>query len=166
MAMTVRAEVRVSAPARVVWEYVTDWRRQGEWIPLTHVELLPREPGDRARGVGGRFRAWSGLGPVGFWDSITVTVWDEEPDGSGRCEIMHTGSVVHGDAEFRVVAEGPDACRVLLWERLDVPGGRVGALLWRLVAPVLGPLLDRAAGQVLGRMGRRAETLPRGEAHV
>lgn len=162
MPATVRAEVAVAAPAGAVWEYVTDWRRQEEWIPLTRVELLPREDGDRARGVGGRYRAWTGLGPVGFWDSITVTVWEEDPDGSGRCEILHTGRVVHGDAALAVEADGPGACRVRLWERLDVPGGRLGSLLWRVV----GPLFDRGATRVLARMARRAEALARGGRHA
>lgn len=153
----VRAEVHVQAPADVVWGYVTDWRRQGEWIPLTHVEILS---GDGARGVGGRFRAWTGIGPVGFWDSITVTVWEERPDGSALCEIMHTGRLVHGDAQFSVAPDGPGACRVGLWERLDVPGGSAGALLWRLVKR----LVDRGAETVLRRMAARAEVMPHGVA--
>jgi hypothetical protein len=153
MKALVRAEVRVEAPARVVWEYVTDWPRQGQWIPLTRVERV-----DAADGVGGRFRAWTGLGPVGFWDTITITAWEEEPDGAARCEIMHTGSVVHGDAEFSVVPEGPAACRVGLWEHLDVPLGRVGALVWRL----LEPFVQRGAQRVLARMARRAEAMAAG----
>jgi hypothetical protein len=155
MAALVRSEVHVDAPARLVWEYVTDWPRQGEWIPFTRAEVVS---GDRsARTVGGRFRAWTGIGPVGFWDTITVTVWEEQPDGSARCEIMHTGRVVHGDAELSVVPEGPDACTVRLWERLDVPGGPVGALLWRLV----DRLVNRGAALVLRRMAVRAEALRR-----
>lgn len=150
MRALVRGEAAVAAPAGVVWDYVTTWARQGEWIPLTRVEVAG--PG-AARSVGGRFRAWTGLGPVGFWDSITVTVWEEHPDGSARCEILHTGRVVRGDAEFSVVPDGASSCTVRLWEHLDVPGGRLGMLLFRLV----GHLLDRGADAVLGRMARRVE---------
>lgn len=155
MRAVVRAEVGVEAPARLVWEYVTDWPLQGEWIPLTRVERV-----DAADGVGGRYRAWTGIGPVGFWDTITITAWEEHPDGSARCEVMHTGSVVHGDAEFSVVPDGPASCRVRLWEHLDVPGGPLGALLRRL----LGGLLDRGAERVLRRLARRAEAMARGDA--
>lgn len=165
MRMLVEAEVAVAAPADLVWDYVTDWPRQGEWIPFTHVEIVPAGSGDAARRVGGRFRAWTGIGPVGFWDPITLTAWEQQDDGSGRVEIMHTGRVVRGDAEFSVQADGPHACRVRLWEHLEVPGGPVGGLLWRLLAPVLGPGLDRGAGTVLRRMARRAESVrggPRG----
>jgi hypothetical protein len=160
MRALVRAEIRVQAPAQVVWDYVTDWPRQGEWMPMTRVEVLG-EPGS-ARQVGGRTRAWTGLGPIGFWDTITITTWEQDADGSGRCEVMHTGRVVHGDAEISVVAEGPEACRFMLWERLDVPGGPVGALLWRIV----GRFVQRGVLRVLRRMADRAEALPRGGTHV
>jgi uncharacterized membrane protein len=149
----VRAGVCVAAPAGLVWDYVTDWPRQSEWIPLTRVEVTPGE--GRARHVGGRFRAWTGVGPLGFWDPLTVTAWEEHTDGSGRCEMLHTGAVVRGEGEIRVVADGAHACTVHLWESLEVPGGPVGALVWRFVHR----LVKLAAGRVLRRMARRAEQL-------
>jgi hypothetical protein len=157
MAALVRAEVEVAAPARLVWEYVTDWPRQREWIPLTRVVRV-----DAADGVGGRYRAWTGIGPVGFWDPITITAWEEHPDGAARCEIMHTGRVVRGDAEFSVVPTAPERCRVVLWEQLDIPGGPVGRLLWQVV----GRFVDRGAERVLRRMARRAEAMAAGGAGV
>jgi hypothetical protein len=72
MSSLVRAEVDINAPAAAVWAYVTDWPRQAEWIPLTRVEAV-----DGARSVGGRLRAWTGVGPVGFWDTMTISVWEE-----------------------------------------------------------------------------------------
>lgn len=157
MRAVVRAQVRVAAPAAVVWDYVTDWSRQGEWMPLTRVEVVPDGTGDRrARHVGGRVRARTGLGPLGFWDPLTVTAWEEQADGSGRCQILHTGRVVRGDAELEVLAQGPDSCTASVWEHIEIPGGPVGALLWRLA----GRFADRAADRVLRRMARRAERLP------
>ena len=88
-------EVDVAAPARPVWDYVTDWPRQEEWIPQTRVERV-----DDAAGLGGRFRAWTGLGPVGFWDPMTITAWERTADGGGRCEVLHRGAVVKGEGEF------------------------------------------------------------------
>jgi len=145
--------VRVDAPARVVWDYVTDWPRQGEWIPLTRVEAIP--PGAPARAVGERIRAWTGVGPVGFWDTMTITAWQQEEDGSARCEVLHTGRVVRGEAELAVRAEGPQACTFVWWERIEVPGGRVGALLWRLG----GGAFRRGIDSALRKLARRAERL-------
>lgn len=154
MRAVVHAEVRVAAPAALVWNYVTDWPRQSEWIPLTHVEVAPGD--GRARHVGGRLRAWTGVGPLGFWDPLTVTAWEEHPDGSGRCETLHTGAVVRGEGEIRVVAAGRQGALVCLWESLEVPGGPLGALVWRFA----DRFVHLAAGRVLRRMARRAEELP------
>jgi hypothetical protein len=153
MRALVRSEVAVAAPAAVVWDYVTDWPRQGEWIPFTRVEVVP--PGGTASRVGDRIRAWTGLGPVGFWDTMTITAWSTDPDGSARCEVLHTGAVVRGDGEFAVVAEGPGRCRFVWWERLDVPGGAVGGLLWRLT----GWTMRRGVDLALRRLARRAERI-------
>jgi hypothetical protein len=150
MRAVVHSEVEVDAPARVVWDYVTDWARQGEWIPLTRVEAC-----GPAREVGGRVRAWTGLGPVGFWDTMTITAWEESTDGSGRCEVLHTGVVVFGDGEFAVVARGEDRCSFVWWERLAVPAGPLGAAVWQVV----GPLVRKGFGLSLRRMAARVEGL-------
>ena len=151
----VRSQVCVAAPAAVLWGYVTDWPRQGEWIPFTRVEV---GPGDgRADSVGHRIRAWTGLGPVGFWDPMTITAWHADPDGSARCEVLHTGRVVRGDGELAVVAQGPENCTFVWWERLDIPGGPVGGLLWRLT----GWSMRRGLDLALRRLARRTERIHR-----
>lgn len=137
----IHREIDVAVPAAELWAYVTDWTRQGEWVPHTRVERV--DPADPATSVGGRIRAWSGLGPVGFWDYMIVTSWEVSPDGGGRCEVLHTGAVVRGEGEFVVVATGPSSSRFLWSEMAVVPFGRLGALGWRLARPVVERLIDR-----------------------
>ncbi len=72
----IRREIVLDVPADTAWDYVTDWPRQGEWVPHTRVEHV--DPAHPAVGVGGRLRAWSGLGPVGFWDTMTITSWERQ----------------------------------------------------------------------------------------
>jgi hypothetical protein len=127
MRAVMRSEVEVAAPADVVWDYVTDWPRQGEWIPFTRVEQL-----GPAHGVGGRIRAWTGIGPVGVWDPMTITAWEVGENGSARCEMLHTGRLLRGEAEFSVVERGFSACTFRWWEHLVIPGGRAGALAWKI----------------------------------
>jgi Polyketide cyclase / dehydrase and lipid transport len=141
MRVLIRREVPLAVPAARAWAYITDWPRQSEWIPHTRVELV--DPDDPARSLGGRIRAWSGLGRVGFWDPMTIVSWEERPDGGGRCEVLHTGEVVRGEGEFVVVADGPDTSRFIWSEMAVVPGGRLGALAFRVVGPVVERLLDR-----------------------
>jgi Polyketide cyclase / dehydrase and lipid transport len=130
--------IEVSAPASVVWDYVTDWPRQGEWVPKMRVETV-----DDAASLGGRFRAWTGLGRVGFLDPMTITRWERHEDGGGSCEVLHTGRVVRGEGEFAVVSLGPDTSRFVWAEMVVVPGGRAGAAAWRGVRPVVERLIDR-----------------------
>jgi hypothetical protein len=147
MTAVVRREVDIAAPAEVAWAHLTDWRRQGEWIAMTRVE-----PIGSADGVGGRIRAWTGVGPVGFWDTMTITGWEVSEDGSARCEVLHTGRVVRGDGGFSV-RPTPGGCRLTWWERLEIPGGRAGALAWRLVGPVMSGLV----GVSLRKLARNVE---------
>ncbi len=123
MRTRIQREVEIAAPAGEVWDYVTDWPRQEEWIPQTRVENV-----DDARGLGGRFRAWTGIGRVGFWDPMTITAWERDPDGGGRCEVLHRGTVVKGEGEFAVVARGEDASTFVWAEVVVVPLGAVGAV--------------------------------------
>jgi hypothetical protein len=143
-------EVDIAAPADVVWGHVTDWPRQGEWIPGTRVENV-----DAADGLGGRFRAWTGLGRVGFWDPMTITAWERTPDGGGRCEVLHLGRVVKGEGEFGVVALDEVRSRFVWAELLVVPAGRVGATGWRAARPVVERLIDRGLRQLRDQVERQ-----------
>jgi hypothetical protein len=150
MRALIRREVPLAVPAAAAWEYVTDWPSQSDWVPHTRVEHV--DPAAPARGVGGRIRAWSGLGRVGFWDTMTITSWEVRPDGGGRCEVLHTGTVVRGEGEFEVVADGPDASRFLWSELAVVPGGRLGALGWKVARPVVERLLDQGLAVLKERL--------------
>jgi hypothetical protein len=98
---------------------------------------------DDAASLGGRFRAWTGVGRVGFLDPMTITSWERRDDGGGRCEVLHTGRVVRGEGEFSVVALGPGHSRFVWAELVVVPGGRIGSVAWRAVRPVVARLIDR-----------------------
>ena len=141
----VSSSVHIASTPAKVWAYVSDWRRQHEWIPLTSVEPLDGE-GDR---VGARVSAVTGLGPVGFTDPITVTAW-EPPH---RLEIRHTGRVVRGEATVLVEPAGTGT-RLTWQERLDIPGGAVGAAGFRLTRPITQRLLDWS----LHRLTKRVES--------
>lgn len=142
----VRREIDLPVPARVAWAYITDWPRQGEWIPRTRVEAV-----DSADQVGGRVRAWTGVGPVGFWDTMTITGWEIGAGGTGRCEVLHTGKVVRGDGEFAVLARSATTCRFVWGERLRIPGGPLGAVAWKGI----GPVMEAMVGLSLRRLSRR-----------
>jgi hypothetical protein len=142
--------VDVAVPAAVLWDYVTDWPRQREWVPMTRVERV-----DSADRLGGRLRARTGLGRIGFWDPMTITAWERSADGGGRCEVLHLGRVVRGEGEFSVLARG-EAVSTFIWAEMPVvPAGRLGALSFRLVRPVVERVLDGALQTLRRRLESR-----------
>ena len=141
--------IDVAAPASVLWDYITDWPRHGDWIPLTRVETV----GGSGRGVGGKLRAWSGIGPIGFWDPLTVTEWEERDDGGGRCALVHTGRVAKGDAVITVISLGEGRSRLQWFESFEF--GPSGRLFWA----VAGKPMEQGLGRALKRMAAIVESL-------
>lgn len=125
---TLELTVPVRAPVFDVWQRLTDWNRQGDWMLATTVRTVGpqrREPGDR-------LEAFTGIGRIGFTDTMVVTEWI---DGT-EVTVAHTGRVVRGPGTFRVESAGADRSVVVWIENLTIPGGRLGALAWRLGKPV------------------------------
>ncbi len=117
----------ISAPAQAVFDAITDWPAQGQWMLGTRVEI---RSGTGAE-VGSQLAAWTGLGPAGFWDTMTITAWD----APHVVDVLHTGSVVKGTGTMAVRATSPTTSTFVWSEDLDIPLGVIGALGWPLVRP-------------------------------
>jgi carbon monoxide dehydrogenase subunit G len=132
----------VEAPAQQVWDLLTDWDLHDRWMLFTRAE------GGRAQGE--TISAFTGVGPVGFLDTMTITVW-EPPH---RAVVRHTGRVVRGSGAFEVETLAADRSRVVWSEWIELPLGPLGRLGWPLVRPLLRQLvqvsLRRLARQVEG----------------
>lgn len=93
--------------------------------------------GTRVRGghgVGAEVAAWTGIGPVGFTDTMVITEWDPPR----RCVVRHTGRVVRGGGVFEAIPAGPH-CEFRWVEQLDLPrvlAGPVGRAAIRPLARV------------------------------
>jgi hypothetical protein len=113
---TLSASVEIEAPVEATWQVVTDWQRQGEWIPLTVVLLAAGS----SAGLGARISARSGIGALSFLDPMVVDVW-EPPH---RCEVVHLGKVVTGRGVFLVEPLPGGRSRFTWSEVLDSVGVR------------------------------------------
>jgi hypothetical protein len=124
--------VDVAAPADQLWAAVTDWPAQGQWMVGTTVRGTVAD----GRGVGGGIEGFTGVGRLGFLDTMTITRWDPPY----RCEVDHHGWVVHGSAVFEVVSVDETHSRFVWAEWLTPPLGLLGAIGFSLVKPfaVLG----------------------------
>ncbi len=123
----IAVDVIVDAPPQLVWEAVTDWARQSEWMLGTTVRATDRD----GVGVGGGIEAFTGVGRAGFLDTMVITEWDPPR----RCVVRHTGDVVKGLGIFEVVALPEGRSRFVWAEELDLPLGVLGRLGWPLIRP-------------------------------
>jgi len=138
--------VDINAPAEAVWHTVTDWEGQGEWMLGTRVSVT--SPGD-GRKFGATLRAFSGVGPLGFTDTMEIVEWAPPT----RCVVRHLGKVVRGDGVFEVVELGPERSRFLWTELLDLPLGPLGRLGW----PCVRPAFRLGVARSLHKMARLCE---------
>lgn len=146
MTASLELTVDVAAPVEQTWEGATDWARQGEWMLGTKVRGTAQD----GVGVGGGIEAFTGVGKLGFLDTMTITVW--EPPY--RCHVLHTGRVVKGTGEFEV-RERPGGGSTFVWrEELELPLGLLGRLGW----PVVKPLFAAGVKQSLKKFARWVET--------
>jgi len=127
MTATLILRVDVDAPVEHTWAGATDWANQGEWMLGTDVR--PAKQG--GQGVGGGIEAFTGVGKLGFLDTMDITLW-EPPH---RCHVLHTGTLVRGTGAFEVEPRG-DGLSTFVWrEDLELPLGLLGRAGWPLVRP-------------------------------
>lgn len=120
--------VDVDASPERVWRAVVDWPAQADWMFLTRV-VATRGDG---HAVGDELSAFTGLGPIGFLDTMRITAYD----APRRVVVEHTGKIVRGQAAFEVIPLGPDRARFVWSEWLELPLGFVGELGFALLRPL------------------------------
>jgi hypothetical protein len=117
----ITSRVLVLAEPDELWRLAMDWPRQGDWMLATQVS--------GGQGVGATVTARTGLGPVGFTDTMVITEWYPPH----RCVVRHTGRVVRGTGVFEVAGRGPVS--EFAWtERLRLPS----PVPWRLARWLAG----------------------------
>ncbi|MDQ1626472.1 MAG: hypothetical protein QOI54_216 [Actinomycetota bacterium] len=131
----------VDAPAQQVWDALVDWDAHHRWM------LATRARG--GHGVGSSIEAFTGLGPLGFLDTMTIVVW-EPPH---RAVVRHTGTVVRGSGAFEVRELGPGRSRVVWSEWVELPFGVLGRVGW----PLARVAVRAALAFSLRRLGRYVE---------
>jgi uncharacterized protein YndB with AHSA1/START domain len=132
----------IHAPPEKTWEALIDSAHQSEWMIATRV----RGVGSDGNGLGAHRDAFTGVGPIGFLDTLVITQW--EPPR--RCVVKHTGTVVRGAGAFEVQALPDGRSRVILTEWVELPLGVLGQVGWLLARPI-ARLFFRAS---LKRMAR------------
>ena len=137
----------VHAPRPVVWEVLTTWERQPEWmLDAKAVHVLTPE----RRGEGVTIRCPTNLMGVTVQDVMRVTAWEQER----LLEVTHLGRIITGSGAFVLEDDGPDATTVTWWEEVDPPLGALGE--WGASMLVL-PILRRIFARSLNNLAQLAE---------
>lgn len=136
MGSTISVSVQVAASAEQTFAAATDWPGQQEWVFATKVRAT-RGPGTNA---GDEIAARTGVGPLGFTDTMTITEWDPPR----RCRVRHTGRLVRGVAVFEVSARDASSSVFTWTEDLDLPFGRPGRIGFAVTKPVFEYFVRRS----------------------
>lgn len=120
----IKLEVQVLAPAETVWAEITNWESQSEWMLGTKVFGSGAE-------VGGKISAFTGIGKLGFLDTMEITAWQPPL----RCDVIHTGKVVKGTGSFQVQPISETQSLFIWIEELEIPLGLIGLLGYKLLKP-------------------------------
>jgi hypothetical protein len=142
--VAISESVDVRTDVETLWGVVTDWARQGDWIPATRVRVAQ---GD-GRAVGDRVVARTAVGRLGFDDPMEIVRW--EP--SRVCEVRHLGRVVRGTGTFTVMSLGDGKARFVWTEDLTLPLGRAGIALLTVTRPLSRLLLRLALRRLVATM--------------
>lgn len=125
-----------------LWRALADWRSHGDWIPATRAQV---RFGDG--GIGTRFVARTGIGPLGFDDNMTVTEF--EP-ATRKATVEKTGPWLRGSAGFEIVDD--ESGTLLIWrEQVVVP------LLPQALAASAARLGAALFGHAMGRLARHLQ---------
>ncbi|MGH9269206.1 MAG: SRPBCC family protein [Acidimicrobiales bacterium] len=140
------------APPEVVWELITDWENQGDWmLEATDFEVVSPQ----REGVGVEAEATVVIAGIRTRDRVRVVTW--EPPA--RLGIEHLGWV-EGRADLVLAPVGDDGTRVTWTEALRCPS--LGPLGWAglsAVRPIMSRVFRRDLRVLVGlaraRHGRR-----------
>ena len=110
--MRLEVERHADAPRDVVWDVLTQWERQPEWmLDAKSVEVLTPE----REGVGVTIRCPTNLMGVTVEDVMRVTAWRDREE----LEVTHLGRVITGTGAFLL----SDAAEMITGQTLRIDGG-------------------------------------------
>jgi uncharacterized protein YndB with AHSA1/START domain len=138
-------------PPDVVWELITDWEHQDDWMLEASDFVVTSEIRE---GVGVEAEATIKIGGIKTRDRVRVTGW-EPPK---RLAIEHHGWV-SGQAELHLTPGlGPPATHLYWKEELQPPLGLLGAVGLRAFRPLMRRIFQRDLRVLQGLVRARSRS--------
>ena len=135
MTERVEASVDLQTDPETAFAAVVDLPSQEKWIIAT--KLYPIEGDASVPHVGSRLAAFSGVGSIGFLDTMVVT----EYDPPYRWVTDKDGDLLRGVGIMQVEPR-LEGCRVTWANELELPFGVIGRVGWLVVRPVARILMQ------------------------
>lgn len=146
--VTLSFRIEINATSQVIFEYVSDWERQSEWILFTTVKLVSRTPDHQNSTI----LAVTKLGPLKVADEMTVTEWQPYE----RIVVEHTGQVVKGKGVFTVSSASKDTCIFTWQEVVPVPFGFIGQIGLVFAKPLMHAVFGKSLAKLKDNIEARA----------
>jgi uncharacterized protein YndB with AHSA1/START domain len=142
----------VPGPPEVVWDLITDWEHQNDWmLEASDFKVIS----EHKEGVGVEAEATIKIAGIKTRDKVRVVGW--EPNR--RLAIEHLGWV-RGKGEIHLTPLGKDRTHVFWREELQPPVGMLGALGLSSFKPIMRRIFRRdlrvLASLVRARAGAKA----------
>ena len=138
-------------PPHVVWELITDWENQSDWM-LEASDFVVTS--DHREGIGVEAEATVKIAGISTRDKVRIVGW--EP--GRRLAIEHAGWV-SGRGEIYLTPLGRDRTHIFWREELEPPLGALGAVGLMGFKPLMKRIFTRdlrvLAGLVRARAGAR-----------
>jgi hypothetical protein len=83
-------------------------------------------------GEGAEIAGFTGIGPIGFWDTMTITSWQPP----ANVEVLHTGWLVRGTGYMRVIKVDEQSSIFVWGEEVEIPLGLMGKIGFLIVKPL------------------------------
>ena len=135
MDLVIEVAETMPGPPEVVWELITDWEHQGDWM----LEASDFKVISEAReGVGVRAEATVRIAGFSTRDVVEVVAW--EPNR--QLGIAH-GGWVSGRGDLYLTQIAPARTHVFWREHLTAPMGALGGLGMTLLRPIMKRVFER-----------------------
>jgi len=133
---TFNYSIDINADAETVFNYMTHWAKQSEWVLFTDVSMTSKQPNQ----LGTTLSARTHVGPIGFTDTMIIKEWLPP----NTCTVEHTGRVVRGIGIFTVEKLSDKKSKFTWQEITNVPFGAIGSGGLAIVKPFLGLLFKHS----------------------
>lgn len=134
--VTLTFSIVINSTPQTIFEYVSDWEKQSDWILFTTVKLVEGLPNQKDP----LLLAVTKFGPLKVVDTMVVTDWQPYE----RIVVEHTGRIVLGKGVFTIKNTINEASTFTWQEITPIPFGLFGQICLVLAKPVMNIVFGKS----------------------